>query len=293
MKPLSKTRRRSYFIFFFLIFIISAPLFILDAKGYRLNWSGVLKVSQTGGLYISTDQSGIEIYVNNELVKRTSIAQKSIFVQDLKPGIYDIRVSKEGLQSWNKTLRVFPEIVTEARSFLIRSEPEVTEIPKTFVPQNSQSTTSSKALAPKNPEYDLINGLFAPTVVKVVQRKSATTALESKTLSDVFIKNEVGKLHILWTGAADSIPNYFCENTACKSEITTHTASPVLSFDFFPGRNDLLLLRLENGIYVSEIDDRSPQNIQQIISGSGFDFRIKDGRKIYLKKEGRIYSVSL
>ena len=67
-----------FLAFFFLIFIIVVPLFILDAKGYRLDLKEVLKFSQTGGLYISTDQSGIEIYINGELVKKTSIIQKSV-----------------------------------------------------------------------------------------------------------------------------------------------------------------------------------------------------------------------
>ena len=74
--------------------------------------------------------------------------------------------------------------------------------------------------------------------------------------------------------------------------ITISTASRILSFDFFPGRDDLLLLQLENGIYVSEIDDRSPQNVMPIVSGLGYDFKVKDGR-IYIKKDGKIYLVSV
>lgn len=294
MKPLSKKRRRVYFIIFCIIFVIGAPFFIMDAKGYKFNWTGVIKVSQTGGLYISTDQSGIEIYVDNELVRKTSIVQKSIFVQNLKPGSYEVRVTKEGLQEWSKTLKVFPEIVTEARSFLVRSEPELVEVPKLLSPQGTNGTTSSRSLLAKNPEYDPINALFLPPVVsKTVPTKLSTTSQDSKTLGDIFVKNEAGKLHVSWIGAVDSLPNYFCENITCKQEIVIKAPSNVLSFDFYPGRNDLLILRLKNGVYVSEIDDRSRQNIQKITSESDFDFRIKDGKKLYLKKDGKIYSVSL
>lgn len=295
MKPLSRNKRRGYLAIFFIAFVIGTPLFILDAKGYRLNWSDVIEVSQTGGLYISTDQSGIEIYINNELVKKTSIVQKSIFVQDLKPGAYEIRASKKGLQSWNKTLKVFPEIVTDARSFLIKSNPEPIEIQQFFNPEDSISTSSSKKTSlknSKNPEYDDINALFVVPVLKTTSTKLGTTSPDSKTLSDILVKNEAGKLHIFWVGETDSVPNYFCENIVCKSEIMIDATSRILSFDFFPGRNDLIILRLETGIYVSEIDDRSPQNIQNIVSGPGFDFKIKDGKKIYLKKGEKIYSVS-
>lgn len=291
MKPLSKKKRRGYFIVLLFIFIIGAPLFILDAKGYRLDWSGVLKISQTGGLSIITDQSGIEIYVNHVLETKTSIFHKIVVVQGLKPGMYEINVSKEGLQSWNKTLKVFPEVVTEARSFLMKSNPELLEIPK-LLTQSLGATTSPRKISLKNPDFDAVNTLFLPLVVKTPPIKSATTSPNVKMLGDLLIKNDDGKLRALWTGGADSIPSYFCENITCKSEVVISAPSLVLSFDFFPGREDLLILRTENGIYVSEVDDRSPQNIQKIISGQGYDFRIKDG-KIYLKKDGSVYSVSL
>ena len=291
MKPLSKNKRRGYFISLCIVFVIGAPLFVLNARGYRLNWNNVLKPSQTGGLYISTDQSGIEIYVDRLLVKETSIVQKSIFVPDIKPGMHEVNVSKDGLQSWNKTLKVFPEIVTEARSFLMKSSPELLEIPRFFNPQTPGAATSSKEIPLRNMEYDAINALFLPLAVGTTSSKAATTSPDDKILNNMLVKNDTGKLHVFWTGKIDLIPNYFCENIVCKSEIIVNTASRVLSYDLFPGRNDILILRLADGIYVSEIDDRSPQNIQKIVSEPGYDFRTKDG-KIYLKRDEKIYAVS-
>lgn len=292
MLPLSRNKRRLYLIFFAIIFIIGAPFFIFNAKGYKLNLQDFFNVSKTGGLYISTDQSRIDISVNGEIVRKTGIIQKSIFVQNLKPGVYQINISKEGLQSWNKSLRVFPEIVTEARPFLIKSEPVLTEIPRLLIGDSSALSSTSRNVSKKNSEYDLINVLFLPPGLKSVKVKTATTSPDTKILGDVLVKNSAGKLHVLWKGEKDSTPNYFCEN-ACKLEIIVNTVSKVLSFDFFPGRNDLLILSVEDGIFVSEIDDRSSQNVQKVVSGSGYDFRIKDGKEIYLKKGLKIYSVTL
>lgn len=292
MLPLSRKKRRLYLIFFAIIFIIGAPFFIFNAKGYKLNLQDFFNVSKTGGLYISTDQSRIDISVNGEIVRKTGIIQKSIFVQNLKPGVYQINISKEGLQSWNKSLRVFPEIVTEARPFLIKSEPVLTEIPRLLIGDSSALSSTSRNVSKKNSEYDLINVLFLPPGLKSVSVKTATTSPYTKMLGDVLVKNSAGKLHVLWKGEKDSTPNYFCEN-ACKLEIIVNTVSKVLSFDFFPGRNDLLILSVEDGIFVSEIDDRSSQNVQKVVSGFGYDFRIKDGKEIYLKKGLKIYSVTL
>lgn len=292
MLPLSRNKRRLYLIFFAIIFIIGTPFFIFNAKGYKLNLQDFFNVSKTGGLYISTDQSRIDISVNGEIVRKTGIIQKSIFVQNLKPGVYQINISKEGLQSWNKSLRVFPEIVTEARPFLIKSEPVLTEIPRLLIGDSSALSSTSRNVSKKNSEYDLINVLFLPPGLKSVSVKTATTSPYTKMLGDVLVKNSAGKLHVLWKGEKDSTPNYFCEN-ACKLEIIVNTVSKVLSFDFFPGRNDLLILSVEDGIFVSEIDDRSSQNVQKVVSGFGYDFRIKDGKEIYLKKGLKIYSVTL
>ena len=292
MLPLSRNKRRLYLIFFAIIFIIGAPLFIFNAKGYKLNLQDFFNVSKTGGLYISTDRSGIDISVNGESVRKTGIIQKSIFVQNLKPGVYQINISKEGLQSWNKSLRVFPEIVTEARPFLIKSEPVLTEIPRLLIGDSSALSSTNRNVSKKNSEYDLINVLFLPPGLKSVSVKTATTSPYTKMLGDVLVKNSAGKLHVIWKGEKDSTPNYFCEN-ACKLEIIVNTVSKVLSFDFFPGRNDLLILSVEDGIFVSEIDDRSSQNVQKVVSGFGYDFRIKDGKEIYLKKGLKIYSVTL
>lgn len=293
MLPLSRNKRRLYLIFFAIIFIIAAPFFIFKAKGYKLNLQDFFNVSKTGGLYISTDRSGIDISVNGEIVRKTGIIQKSIFVQNLKPGVYQINISKEGLQSWNKSLRVFPEIVTEARPFLIKSEPVLTEIPRLLIGDSSALSSTGQNVSKKNSEYDLINALFLPPGLKSVSFRTAKTSPDTKILGDVLVKNSAGKLHVLWKGEKDSTPNYFCENDTCKLEIIVNTVSKVLSFDFFPGRNDLLILSVEDGIFVSEIDDRSSQNVQKVVSGFGYDFRIKDGKEIYLKKGLKIYSVTL
>lgn len=294
MNPLSRNKRRAYLLFFSIVFIICVPLFILYAKGYRFDFSKAFQISETGGLYINADQSGISIYVNGEVVRKTSIVQKGIFVQSLKPGEYKISTSKDGFQAWSKTLKVFPEIVTEARSFSLKNEPILTEIPRNLVSNGSAtSSLATSTVIKKNPEYDLINTLFATTTQKSIKTSIATTSVDTKTVRNILVKNEVGRLHIFWTGENDSIPNYFCESDVCKSEIIINNDSKVRSFDFFPGRDDLIIIRLENGIYVSEIDDRSPQNIQKIVLGPGYDFRVKDGSEIYLKKDTKIYSVSL
>ncbi len=297
MDPLSRKKRITYFIFFSIVFFAVVPLFIFYAQGYRFNLKDVVKVSETGGLYVSTDQSGIEIYVNNVLEKKTSIIQKTVFVQDLRPGTYDIRVSKNGLQTWSKRLKVFPELVTEARTFLIKDHPELVSIPL-YLSQatstgSSVATTTKKAV--KNPEYMLALKAFmtplstAPTTTK----KVASTTDEFLPVQKLVFENTHGVLIATWKGEQDAIPSYFCENTVCKSSIEVKAGGPVLAYDLFPGRDDLLIVQLAKGVYVVEIDDRSPQNKETIVEGEGYEFRIKESGVLYLKHGVDIYSVAL
>ena len=66
----------------------------------------------------------------------------------------------------------------------------------------------------------------------------------------------------------------------------------VNSFDFFPGSTDLVLLSLEGGIYLVEIDDRAWQNVQPVLEGDGLDMRVENGQ-IYVYDGELIYQIIL
>ncbi len=260
MQPLSRRKRLWFLLASGAVFIVVTPLLIFYATGYRL--TEAFKLTRTGGVYISTPESGVEIYLNDKPVKQTSIFQKNVLIQNLKPGEYKIEVFKDGLTTWTKTLDVFPETVTEARTFMLPNEPELKEILE---------------------NKKIVAALFT-------QNKTATTT-NPKVLGKLSLNNTAGVLDAIWTGEEDSTPSYFCLEAVCKKKIIIQTSSKVKFFDFFPGRNDLVVVSLNDGIYVSEIDDRSKQNIQAVLVGQNLDFRIKDNN-IYIKKGDTFYLLS-
>ncbi|OHA89178.1 MAG: hypothetical protein A2741_02480 [Candidatus Zambryskibacteria bacterium RIFCSPHIGHO2_01_FULL_43_27] len=289
MYSLSSKKRLWYRISLAVIFVIAAPLLILYASGYRLD--DAFRLASTGGIYISAPQSGVEIYVDNELIRKTSAFQKNAFVQNLKPADYEIRVTKEDYQEWSKILSVFPETVTEAHSFLLRKEPVLVEVRSLVSAETdgdratSTATTSIKQI--KNPEYDIAIKLFEP--IKTSTLKKATSTDIEKVSRKLSVLRDGDILRVTWLGNMDDIPGYFCRNEICKEEIIINPNSKIRHFDFFPGREDLIIMSLENGIYVSEIDDRSKQNVQKIVEGGGYDFRILEGDQIYIKKARQIF----
>ncbi len=66
----------------------------------------------------------------------------------------------------------------------------------------------------------------------------------------------------------------------------------ILDFDFFPGSQDLILLLKENGVYVSEIDDRSWQNVQPLLLGENLHLHVENGT-VYVYDGSLIYQIIL
>lgn len=287
MKPLSLRRRRIYFTFFSVIFILTIPLLILYATGYRL--SSALNLIRTGGLHISVPYSGAQVHIGDEIIKETSVFQKNIFIQNLRPGSYEVKVTKDGLQTWSKRLVVFPQTVTEGFSFLIPEQPILEEVPEFLVEKNGGSSTTTKSVQKKpvrNTTYSEDILLFGTST-----KMTATSTDILKTKRKLSVENINGILHVVWQGNQDSTPYYFCINQICKKEVIIRAGSKVKSFDFFPGRDDLLVVALSNGVYVIDIDDRSDHNIQYLMEASNLDFRIKDGETIYIKDGKKLYRV--
>ncbi len=293
MKPLSIKKRRVYFIISTVLFFICIPILILYATGYRFN--STFNLVYTGGIYLSVPDSLSRVYIEDELVEQSGFFQKNVFVQNLRPDYYRVRVEKEGFQSWSKNLSVIPRIVTEAHPFLMPDEAVLVEIPRFELQENSPATTSritGGLVALETDAYKAAQSLFEPPATSISAFVGTSTDILKIKQRISVEKVQEGILSVTWTGNSSALPYYFCENASCKSEIIVDPESPIKTFDFFPGRDDLLILTLSDGVYVREIDDRSGQNMHILVSKEGADFRIGPNDSIYIKYQDIISVVS-
>lgn len=145
-------------------------------------------------------------------------------------------------------------------------------------------------------------GESAATATSTEEVALATT---TKMRGDVKLFERDGDLFATWVGDEDKVPYYFCNFSEvtvesfeasvvmatsteivqeCKDEIRMEDfyGREIFAFDFYPDNGDLVVLALEDGIYVEEIDDRGWQNIQPLYLKEGLDMRINDGN-IYIK----------
>lgn len=297
MTPKSKRTRFIYFVIFALIFIAVAPFILLYSFGY--NWSKNFSLLKTGGVYVYAPQTGVDIYVDDNLDNTTSIFQRGILVKDLRPKNYVVKVAKDGYLDWKKNIKVKAEYVAEAYPFLIPQK--VTSTP---VPAQVQKSAVATSTLVANAEYKNLLALFA-TSTKIV-KPAATAATTSKATSTlpqieskkVVIEKRDSILEALWTGSTENTPFYFCiqNETACVKDFPVYSTENIGTFDFYPSRNDVLIVVVGPKLVVVELDKRSPQNIVELYQSQTqdkIDFRVVDNETLVVKEGKKLIKLSL
>jgi len=290
------------------VFVGGTPILIGYSKGYRLD--DALSLTSTGGIYINSDVSNASVYLDNTFVDRSGAFLKNTLIQDLAPNkSYVVRMQKAGYRSWVKRLPVLPNLVTEARVLMLPEEFDWTPIRATStVAVNSSLVSATTTQSVANPEYvDMLDyfendkdqfavGVATTTYEFVHGQRVATTTttfeiqfptwlegvassthLADKTMvrerDGIVAWLEDGNLHTIWARVNDAPPYYLC-TSACTDKLVIDWQEPILRYEFYPNRSDVVVLSTQRGIYAVELDNRSQRNIQPIMEGSGYDFRI-------------------
>lgn len=114
-------KRRILFFISVLFFIILTPILVEYSRGLRFdfrNWQFV----ETGGFFFKIyAPTEAHIAIDDKPIKTTSAFSyfNNAFIQNLAPEIYKVNISKDGYQDWEKSLRIEPELVTEAQNVVL------------------------------------------------------------------------------------------------------------------------------------------------------------------------------
>jgi hypothetical protein len=184
---------------------------------------------------------------------------------------------------------------------------------------NEKASTTAKILAFENKqEKDKFK--FATATKSVVEEEMATTTI---THDKITLYKEGDDVFAKAIGVDRQIPNYFCSNQlatttiesgidsklenigkldqlattvdskghfrVCRTDIRIDRKwQTVHGFDFLPNNVNLVLMHLDDGIYVVEIDDRSWQNTQLLYSGSNLEMLVYRG-SVFVKDGNLIF----
>ncbi len=176
-------------------------------------------------------------------------------------------------------------------------------------------TLQTKTATPKKPTFDVA------TSSALLQFATTT-----KVSGEVTLAERGGEVFASWKGSLSSIPYYYCLQYRGEKETEIEYGAHVLQslltkygtssaliplegervcrdgvridrlgqtahwFDFYPDSSDLVLMLLDDGLYVVEIDDRGWQNTQQLFPGENIE-AIVDGGRIFVKQDSLIFEV--
>jgi hypothetical protein len=145
-----------------LLIVIAATLFVIGgsllaikfAKGYRPSLKS--KTLKGTGLLVATSYpKGASVFINNKLTTATDDTL------NLPPGEYQIKIAKDGYISWEKTLILEAELVTQTNARLFPAVPDLKPLTFSGALNPTPSPNGQKILfAVANATSDSQNGLY-------------------------------------------------------------------------------------------------------------------------------------
>ena len=273
MKPLSPKKRRAYVWLFVALFFLSVPVALLYAGGYR--YKPGFGLVETGGIFLSVPYSDATAYLNGNEVGRSSILNKSFYINDLAPSAYVLHVARASSTPWYRTVVVEPKIVTEARATLIPEDIEVIRLVR-----GTTSAPTSRAVAPRL--YDTYRNAF---------KVAATSTHKLGSRSEVEAVVRGSDIVAVWTETGKRPSDNFCEQpSSCVQEFSIEDGKQTaVSVGFFG--SGVVYATKEGGIFFSEVDVRPTPVVVSLYPFRDVDMRVVDGALI-VKNGNTLYQVS-
>lgn len=310
------------FVTLIVVFIVLIPVILSKSLGYRINelWD-ISSWTKTGGIYLHSSVNNAKIYLDDEFIESNGVLIRNTFVQDLIPDrTYKIVVQKEGLYDWRKTLSVYPGIVTEANVLMLPEEIELSAVfpyedalgvGTTTPPRLISGVTSTTT----NPGYAELVDLFAAEDTDAVGTTDTETSTTTEDIPDYFVSLGIksldtldnliisgdqaawlsnGNVLINWTDSVKVPPYYYCLTpNDCRNQLIVDWEEDIQKFNLLPGRDDVLIVLVNDGIYAVEIDDRSDRNIQPVYLGANLKFEINENDEVVVLDNGVFYELGL
>lgn len=276
MQPLSFRTRLIALGTLSLLFLVVVPLVMLYANGWR--FSPALGFYKTGGVFVAVPYAGVTVSINGEVIGITGLLQRSFYIDNLSASTYVLRVSGANYYPWERMVVVEPQLVTDTRAFLVRTDIDTVQLVAT-----STATSTGQVVSPA--VYAEYVALFAAPRVA-----SSTLPVDAQENTGLFVVE--GDLIARWTNPNSPIPSFFCMRPSlCSTEFPIERSSDtVTDAAFFAG--GVVYSTRERGLYFTEADARPTPRIIPLYEKPDVDFRIVNGALIV--KDGKdFYHVEL
>ncbi|HOG37775.1 MAG TPA: PEGA domain-containing protein, partial [Candidatus Woesebacteria bacterium] len=278
MKP-APNSRSLILIFSVGFFIVLATYFIsLIARGYRFSLKDGFSLEPTGMISAVSRPKGASVYLDDKLITATDDTIS------LSPGVYQLKITKDGFLPWQKTVTVKPETVYQADIQLFSTVPNLKPVTLTGAINPAVNLDNTKivyAVASASAAKD--NGLYliesAGLPLSLIRSDSRQIAVNTATIdwSDFSFTFSPNSRQILATNSLERI-NYLLPLDAPISPQTlvdiTHNLDTI-HLDWQTQTTAILTAKLQS----------LPKDIQPFIatgSAQNLQFSSDDNKILYL-----------
>lgn len=233
--------------------------------GYRLSFNQGF--TRPASLVISPYTQGTELYVDGKRILEAEMVD-DVITMVIPAGLHEITVSRTGYFPWQKQIDV------ESGERVVVG------------PYNIPEATNGSVLAPTDTEY--------ASAVQLLAKSTTVPSEEKPVLSrDGSISAFVRDQSLVARVQSGTPPQYFC-SASCESEKDVAALSAdVRGLAFLPGRNNVLLMAVQDGIFAIELDTRGMQNFQVLYRGIRPTFAVSPEGLVYIREENTIFKVFL
>ena len=236
--------------------------------GYR--FGNGLSIVKSGVITVRATEAGTKVYLDTSKRKITTEENETVRFSYLKPGGHLVIAAKDGYYPWTKAVQVGEGGMAELRPFL--------------VPMNPSGFLITEA----DPEYEKIQSIIDGNVLPTKGRP--------KTSADglVSVWFEGSGIRALWLGEEAGIPLSFCTAEGCNRTIEGVTLSETpRNIDFYPGRNDVLLVASSDDLFAVDLDRNGLQNFQPIYKGAAPRFGVSEAGALFVHDGTTLMEVQL
>jgi len=264
---------------------------VVQANGLH-TWVKDLPVDE----YVVTEAATFNVPVTPQLRPITE------YVTEAGVAVYQVATTTNaaGIIFGSATSTELFTLSTSSSVAIFEDNPEYEFISTLFA---SSATSTASVFADNAPEERFG---FSELSLATTSATTSTTVIEIIERNDIRLIDRGWEVYALWEGDDRDIPYFFCVNQSsrastsarygehvaeaiysmlgtttasstvfeqderiCRTEIKLdHLQQDVYGYNFFPGSAGQVVLHLQDGLYVTEIDDRAWQNTQPLLLGS-------------------------
>lgn len=233
--------------------------------GYRLSFSQGF--TRPASLVISPFTQGTELYVNGKRILEAGIAGEAVNMV-IPAGLHEITLSRKSYFPWQKQLDV------ESGERIVVG------------PFNIPETTNGAVLAPTDAEYPSARALLADAAAVPTEERPVRSR---DGIMSAFVRGQ----SLIARVESGTPPQYFCSASCEPEKEVVALQAEVRGLAFLPGRNDVLLMAVQDGVFAIELDTRGTQNFQVLYRGIRPTFAVSPEGLVYIREENTIFKVFL